>query len=210
MHIKEIPLGSPITVIASIEKHYLEFNTRVVGVAEESIVMELIKNDEGRALSFASDKITVDISYVVEEEKPPFLWRNVKIAHIKNNNNTFHVATQSAEGKRENRRGAYRLFLGEDAILDIVDSPRSIPVILKDISSTGFAFIHPGELSINKFCKIACTVDNKKLVLSGTIVRKQVMDNGNTIYGCHMEKFSKELEKFIAQKQREFINSKLK
>lgn len=210
MHIREIPTGSQITVIASIEKHYLEFNTRVLGASEENIIIELIKNDEGKALSFASDKITVDVSYVVEEDKPPFLWRNVKVSHIKNNNHVFHMVTQSAEGKRENRRGAYRLFLGEDASLDLVDKPRSIPVILKDISSTGFAFIHPGELSINKFCKISCTVDNKKLVLSGTIVRKQVMDNGNTVYGCHMEKFSKELEKFIAQKQRELINNKMK
>lgn len=210
MHIREIPPNSQVTVIASIDKHYLEFNTRVMGASEENIIMELIKNDEGKAISFASDKITVDISFVEEEEKPPFMWRNVKVTHIKHGNNMYHMATQSSEGKRENRRGAYRLFLGEDATLDIVDNPRSIPVILKDISSTGFAFIHPGELSINKFCKISCNIDNKKLVLSGVIVRKQIMDNGNTVYGCHMEKFSKELEKFIAQKQRELINNKFK
>ena len=210
MHIKEIPPNSQITVIASIDKHYLEFSTRVLGTSEENVIMELIKNDDGKAISFASDKITVDISYVEEEEKPPFMWRNVKVTHIKHNNNTFHMATQSSEGKRENRRGAYRLFLGEDAMLDIVDNPRSIPVILKDISSTGFAFVYPGDLSTNKFCKVSSTIDNKKLVLSGVIVRKQIMDNGNTVYGCRLEKFSKELEKFIAQKQRELINSKFR
>lgn len=209
MHIKEIPPNSNITVIASVENHYLEFNTRTLGLHEESVVIELIRNEEGKAISFATDKIKLDVSYVEEEEKPPFMWKDVKVSHMKFGNNGFHVVTQSAEGKRENRRGAYRLFLGIDATLDIVDSARSIPVLLKDISSTGFAFVHPGELSTNKFCKISCAIDNKKLVLSGIIVRKQIMENGNTVYGCHMEKFSKELEKFIAQKQREFINNKL-
>ena len=210
MHIKELPPNSHVTVIASIDKHYIEFPTKVVGTAEDSILIELIRNDEGKVIGFSSDKIKLDLSFVLEEDKPPFVWRDVKIANIKYNNNGYNMITQTHEGKRENRRGAYRLFLGLDAGLDLVETPGSIPVILKDISSTGFAFVYPGDLETNKFCKISTMVDNKRLILSGIIVRKQIMDNGNTVYGCRLEKFSKELEKFIAQKQRELINNKFK
>lgn len=210
MHIRELPPNANVTVIASVDNHYIEFPTRVVGSAEENILIELIRNDEGKIIGFTSDKIKLDLSFVLEEDKPPFVWRDIKISNIKYNNNGYNMIAQTREGKRENRRGAFRLFLGLDAGLDLVETPGSIPVILKDISSTGFAFVYPGELETNKFCKVSSMVDNKRLILSGIIVRKQIMDNGNTVYGCRLEKFSKELEKFIAQKQRELINSKFR
>ena len=210
MHIRELPPNANVTVIASVDNHYIEFPTRVVGSAEENILIELIRNDEGKIIGFTSDKIKLDLSFVLEEDKPPFVWRDIKISNIKYNNNGYNMVAQTREGKRENRRGAFRLFLGLDAGLDLVETPGSIPVILKDISSTGFAFVYPGELETNKFCKVSSMVDNKRLILSGIIVRKQIMDNGNTVYGCRLEKFSKELEKFIAQKQRELINSKFR
>lgn len=210
MHINEIPQNSKITVIASINKDYIEFNTHVLGTSGEYVLVEVIKNDEGKVIGFTSDKISLDVSYVEEEKKPPFIWRNVKIGNFKKGNNAYHVLAQTEEGRRENRRGAYRLYLGEDCMLDVPGYVKATKVILKDISSTGFAFLYNEELPLGTLCRIHCMVDNTKIALTGAIVRTQTLDNGNIVYGCHMDNFSKELEKFIAKKQREIIHDKLK
>ena len=210
MHVCQIPENSKITVIASFSKGYIEFETQVLGKKGEYVIIDLIKNEDGKVIGFASDKITLDVSYVPEEEKPPFMWRNVKITNYKKGNQSYQVLSQSVDGKRENRRGAYRLFVGSDSIVDVPGHLKSARVVLKDISSTGFAFVFTGELPNGVISRIHACIDDTKITLTGRIVRKQVLDNGNIVYGCHMDNFSKELEKFIAQKQREFLNSKFK
>ncbi len=210
MHINEIPEGSQITVIASIDDCYLEFPTTIVTIANDTVIVEPIRNNEGKPISLVSDKIRIDVSFVEDEKKSPFLWKNVTVNYGKLKNKPYHIINQTTDGKRENRRGAYRLFVGESAELNMLDVPGGISVILKDISATGFSFVHYGDIQVPKYCKLTCSFDNKVLVLSGTIVRKQVMDNGSTVYGCKLERFSKELEKLIASKQREVMNKKLK
>ena len=210
MHITEIPENTQITIIASIDKNYIEFTTRMIEVKDAGILVEAIKTEDGKPISLVSDKIQLDVSYVEDEKKPPFMWRNIKSQYVKIGKTTYHLLFQTADGKRENRRGAFRLFVGEHAHLNLLSRPGNIPVILKDISTTGFAFVYHEDLQTNKYCSVSCVIDNSTLVLSGMIVRKQGMENGNIIYGCQMEKFSKELDKFIAKKQREAINNKLK
>lgn len=210
MHITKIPENVQVMVIASIEKNYLEFSTKVIASKDDGLIIEAIKNENGQALSLVSDKIRFDISYVEQEDKPPFLWKDIKAKFVKIGNTPYHMLWQTSDGKRENRRAAFRLFIGEKAQLKLMSKAGNIPVILKNISTTGFAFVFQEELALNKFCTVSCVVDNSTLVLSGVIVRKQVMENGNIVYGCKMEKFSKELDRFIAKKQREAINNKLK
>ena len=210
MHITKIPENTQITLIASIDKNYLEFSSHVVNIKDDALIIEAITNADGQPLSLVSDRLQFDISYVEQEDKPPFIWRNIKAKYIKIKDISYHMIWQTSEGKRENRRSAFRLFVGEKAQLSLVSKQGKVNVILKDISTTGFAFVHNEDLDTNKFCSISSVIDNSTLVLSGIIVRKQIMENGNIVYGCKMEKFSKELEKFIAKKQREVINQKLK
>lgn len=210
MHINEIPENSKITIIASIGRDYIEFNTRVINKSGEFVLVDLITNEEGKVIGFTSDKITLDVSWVEEEEKPPYMWRNVRIANVKKGGKAYHILAQTADGRKENRRGAYRLYLGAESALDVPGQAKNVRVILKDISSTGFAFVYAEELAIGMMCRVHVSIDNTRIGLTGNIVRKQVLDNGNIVYGCHMDKFSKELEKFIAQKQREIINNKFK
>lgn len=210
MHISEIPQNSKITIIASINRDYIEFNTQIIGKSGEYILIELITNDEGKVIGFSSDKIMLDLSYIENEEKPPYMWRNVKIANVKKGNKAYHILAQTADGKRENRRGAYRLYLGAEATLDIPGHAKNVRVTLKDISSSGFAFVYPEDIPVGTMCRVHCMIDSTRIGLTGNIVRTQNLENGNVVYGCHMDKFSKELEKFIAQKQRELINSKFR
>lgn len=209
MHITEIPVNSPVVITASIGNNSLNFNSKMVDINENNILIEIIRNEEGQPISLASDKINVDLSYFVDPEKPPFVWHNVKANYVRKNNTPYQQIVQTADAKRENRRGAFRLFVGETAFVSMVDKQSALQVILKDISTTGFGFIYQEELELNKFCRISCTIDNQKIVLSGNIVRKQVADNGNIIYGCRLEHFSKELEKFINTKQREELRKKM-
>lgn len=181
----------------------------MVDINEKNILIEIIRNEDGQPVSFASDKITVDLSYFADIEKPPFVWHDVKANYVRKNNTPYQQIVQSADAKRENRRGAYRLFIGETAFVSMVDKQGNIQVILKDISTTGFGFVYHEELELNKFCRISCTIDNQKIVLSGNIVRKQKVENGNIIYGCRLDRFSKELEKFINAKQREELRKKM-
>ena len=210
MHITEIPENSIITVVASIDDCYLEFSTVVVGIIDDHILVEPIKNNEGKTISLASDKIRLDVSFVEDEKKSPYLWKSVSITYGKYKNKPYHIITQTSDGKRENRRGAYRLFVGSSANLAVSDIPGNIPVTLKDLSSTGFSFVYHVDLAVPKYCKLTCSIDNNVIILSGTIVRKRPTENGNIVYGCKLDRFSKELEKLIATKQRESINKKLK
>ena len=209
MHITEIPINSPVVITASIGKNSLNFDSKMVDINDKNILIEIIKNEEGQPISLASDKINVDLSYFADPEKPPYVWHNVKANYVRKNNTPYQQIVQSVDGKRENRRGAYRLFVGETAFVSMVDKPGNLQVILKDISTTGFGFVYNEEIELNKFCRISCTIDNQKIVLSGNIVRRQKAENGNIIYGCRLDRFSKELEKFINTKQREELRKKM-
>ncbi len=211
MHITEIPIDTEIKVRVSLDNdpvNSLEFRTTVEEMYGESLLVTAIVNSEDKPISLSSDRIRVQVEHIdASGEIPvPIIWESVTIKYILKGRNRYHQIIQHSDGKTVNRRNAFRLSVGEKAILQFNVSKESIEVILKDISSTGFGFVTERDIDIRvtKMCMLKATIDDKKITLNGTIVRKQeVPESERFIYGCQLGKYSPELDKLIMSVQRE-------
>lgn len=210
MHITEIPEGTNVTIVASANGNIIEFKSTVKEVLETSILIDEIRTKDGVPVSLASDKITLSLVYA-NANTTPILWQDIIVKHLRNSSGSFHHIFQTSDGTNNNRRGAFRLHIGSSALLKVGMNVTPHRVILKDISSTGYGFVSDTELNINNYsiCTISSQIDSKNLSLSGTVVRKeQVEDSSKYVYGCRLNNHSKELEKFIMNKQREQLQRK--
>lgn len=161
---------------------------------------------EGAILNFDSTNVTISmIAY--EEEKTPYLWQVVSIAKEIIDGKTYHVITSNMSGVKINRRENFRLFLGIDATAKIIGGP-SFNVIIKDISSVGFAVLvnmnSPISVHKNDIMQIefADKAFEEEFVLSGRVVRMDKTDK-YFLYGCRMATTNPAVDKYIANKQLE-------
>lgn len=210
MHLIEIPEGSNVRIIAQANGNTIEFKSVVKQVLETSILIEEIRTGDGVPVSLASDKITISLQFV-NGNKTPILWQDIIVKHVRNSSGSFHQIYQTSDGTNTNRRGSFRLFVGAPAKLKIGGGKELHDVILKDISATGYGFVSDNELNITNYtlCVISSHIDTKSISLSGTLVRKEtVEDSSKFVYGCRLTAHSKELEKFIMTKQREQLHRK--
>jgi len=80
-------------------------------------------------------------------EKQVFCWKNVKIKAVRYEKKVFHCAELVGDAEVLNRRGSYRVFVGEEMLLTSfsANGPKTYRVHLKDISESGMAFLSKEE-----------------------------------------------------------------
>ncbi len=213
MNLIEIPENSIVklkVVSNSNSKNFIEFSSTTAEIYNETLLISPIVNNEGKTLNLSSDKLSVQLEYIDEADgnKTAIIWKDVIVNYINKKGVKFHQVIQTTEGKSVNRRNAFRLFLGDKATVQLIGSNEIYDVIIRDISSTGFGFVIDKDIDISvvNMCTLSTYIDEKHIILKGTIVRKQVVDEENSnkiIYGCQLSKFSAELDKLINIKQRE-------
>ena len=83
MHVAELSPGSELSITVLAGNKKVVFATKVVEVDLDSktLVIEEIKNYDGKPLSFASPNISINMTSI-NENKLPIIWKGVTITHF--------------------------------------------------------------------------------------------------------------------------------
>ncbi len=164
----------------------------------------------GKVVGFPPDCV-VNLLYV--EEKHVYCWKGIKIKAIKYENKVYHCAELVAEAELLNRRGAYRVYIGSQMLLTCftANGPKTIKVLVKDISESGMSFFSQEEFSVGRTVRLHLRVGEKhELQLSSQIIRTQDFeDKIETLYGCKFSEKNPQLTNFLMKIQQEKQRQKL-
>lgn len=166
---------------------------------------------EEKLLNIQDEKIHVNLYMNVEGDKP-FMWREAAVGCEVYKKQVFYTMDSDSIGKKYNRRGAYRQYVGDEVFAKVGTGRPEVQVILKDISTTGFSFIYrddpEGFENAMVYMLYSYHDDNVtfSLSLSGKIVRKQQLEDGRTLFGCALLKRNDLISRFVNYKQKEQLS----
>lgn len=212
MLFSELGDGTDVRLNITIEETMFEFDTTVRNKHKKKVLLEPIRKN-GKILNVQSDNIRVDVMYIREDEKP-ILWMNTQMECVKYKGQVYYAAAESLKGKEYNRRGDFRLFIGEEHPAKIGQNKRARLVVLKDLSSSGFAFVSPEKIEnpngVFVYILYPGKLENKtiELPLFGKIIRNTTLTDGRVLYGCVLVKKNEIIGHFINQKQMEQLAKK--
>jgi hypothetical protein len=211
MRLNEIKAEAAVTISVAIGLQILEFNTVAKEVYDDRIFCEPITKDD-KMVGFSTKGLVLSMIVADAEEGKAFKFSNVKIRNIKTQNgNLFHEVSCKTEGKLINRRGACRVWLGEDGVAIVGLGGKPFDVTIKDISISGIAFICSKDQQIPDGSIVHLTFfdepTNSKFSLGALIVRSEEMEKNRMMYGCRLNQESPAIAKFVNEKQREKLKA---
>ena len=112
MLLSELEQGAKVLLLLTIDGKHFEFETIVQGKHKHDVLLEPIRKDQ-KILNVQSDQVDVDIMYMREDDKP-ILWKEAKMGCIRHKHKIYYASEAANEGREYNRRGAYRLYIGEE------------------------------------------------------------------------------------------------
>lgn len=205
MEIYELTTAHKMSITIANERTNISLNSNIVFVEDNKLYVEPFVY-QGAVLNFDSTNVTISmIAY--EEEKSPYLWQVVHIVKEIRDNTPYHVISSNLTGVKINRRENFRLFLGLDGTATLMGG-QSFDVVVKDISSSGFAVlvdmnkpitVHKNDIMQLEFVDKSFEED---FVLAGRVVRMDKTDK-YFLYGCRLATENPVIDKYIANKQLE-------
>ncbi|MCR4650929.1 MAG: PilZ domain-containing protein [Lachnospiraceae bacterium] len=207
MYLREIPPDTSITLSVGIGVKVLEFNTKVAQVFDTCIYTTPIMQQD-KMVGFNTKGLVLSIIVPAEEEGKAFQFMNVKVRNVKTpEGELYHEISTFNEGKVINRRGACRVWLGNDGIASIGLGGEPVDITVKDISTTGISFICSDKIELKDNTVVHLSFRDPdtgtKFEIGAIVVRKQEMDRGRVLYGCKLNQESNAISKYINDKQRE-------
>lgn len=183
--------GSKVTLISTIEHKLgnkvlltpLELNNKPIGFNSECIV-----------------------SFHVIINSKVYKWGHVEPKIVKYNGKVYHSIEIIGDAEVLNRRGAYRVYVGERMQVTYFTSsgPKKIKVLIKDISESGFAFITKEEFTVGRTVRLGLTYGDRTLSLTAQIIRVQEdKENGVSTFGCKFVEKYKQLPSILMRLQQE-------
>lgn len=212
MFFAELEPETRVRLRITIEETLFEFETRVLKKHKKSMLILPIRKD-GRILNVQGENVSVDIMLSREEDKP-MIWQNTGMECVKHKGQIFYAVPCELEGKEYNRRGDFRLFIGEEHHCKVGHGSRDRIVLLKDLSNSGFAFVYPEDIPGSDGAFVYMMYPAKleesvvELPLLGKVVRKMPLDDGRILYGCALVKKNEMIGHYINQKQMEQLAKK--
>lgn len=207
MQTADIPIGINIELEVRCSGHTMSFRSDIVEVIEDSALITSIKvNDQ--TIGF-SDQCR--ITFIVNHEGKVYAWEDVSPVLVRYDGSVYHKVDLIGDAKPINRRGSFRMYVGEDMIayFSSPSGPTANTILVKDISETGVAFISKELFDIERTFQLKLKDIRPPIALCGVIVRKDFIPNLNTyLYGCKFIEDYHILGKYIAKKQGEQIRKK--
>lgn len=205
MKIEELRAGADIILHVDIGGRKGDFPSLVIESVENGIIAEPVRINN-KVLGFAVDNIKLSMTYITGETAPIF-WRVVSCDTILRDGKTVYLIKSSIEGFEQNRREAFRVYVGVDGVAQVGINTKALDVIVKDISETGFSFVTEMELekAINMPIRLVFRDAEMEMEFSlmGVVVRKVVIDEKKILYGCKISVDNPRLSTYINKKQRQ-------
>lgn len=153
----------------------------------------------------------VNLLYVGENQV--FSWKNVKIKAVRYEKKIYHSAELIGDAEVLNRRGSYRVYIGEQMTLTAFSAqgPKNYPVHLKDISESGMAYFSKEEFDVGRTVRLHLAIKKGvELQLSAQIIRIQEFENRqDRLYGCKFIEKNNRLVGYLMHLQQERQKQKM-
>lgn len=203
MRLIELNEGDRISIEVIFSGKNYEFSTNVSGKMNDFILSDVVTSDE-KVVGFTGDDIMLNLIYY-REEKTPIVWTGIGCTLVEYKGKMQYRIKASGEGFEKNRRQAFRLFVGNDAVVQIGLNRKSSDATLKDISETGFAFITEDNVedAENMAVRAVFSDTSHSISLIGRIVRKVELEDKRVLYGCQLTSHNQILSRYINEKQRQ-------
>lgn len=178
--------------------------TSVEGIIKQSVLLTPIHLD-GKIVGFP-EKYTVNLLYPADDHV--YCWSNVTIKAVRYQNHVYHCVELPGEAQILNRRGAYRVYIGENMnLLKFTRNGSELhEVLIRDISETGFCFISKEEFSLGRTLRLYLRFKNgREISLSAQALWQRENPNRTTtyLYGCKFLERNKLLTSFLMGVQQE-------
>ena len=209
MRLQEVPAGVKVEIHINAKGAHAMKESAVAEnqPLEEEVLLDPCFLDDRLIGLSNKDGIEISLSWVVEN----VAWKlqDVQITTVKVKGDPYYRVSTQAEAVKDNRRGAYREFIGRDMRLNRLNHDfEALTVELKDISATGFGIVTDKEIEIGENLALKFQYEELSELLHGKVVR--IQENGRDfIYGCSITDEGKDLGRIMAQVQRHKQNDKM-
>ena len=203
MTILDLDEQHPVTLVVTVGLKSKDLSTTIAEVHADHVLLKPILVD-GRTVGFG-DSCTID--FLSLQDQVVYAWHSVTLPLVKIKGNTYYRLTLEGEAKPYNRRGSFRVYVGETMAITVFQSsgPQPFNVLVRDISESGFGFVSKEEYEISRTIRLSIPLTERKtLVLSATIVRRDFNEEKGTYnYGCKFVEPNSYLSSYLMSKQRE-------
>ena len=187
------------------------FITSVEGIINNHVLLTPIHLD-GKIVGFPP-KYTVNLIY--PEDGHVFSWNDVRVKAARYHGNIYHYVELSGHAQVSNRRGAYRVYIGETRkIYHRINSDTKLyEVFLRDLSETGMCFLSKDNFEIGRSVHLQLKfAGGHELTLRAKILWRRENPNRNTtfLYGCKFTEKSKYLNSYLMNVQQAKQRKKLR
>ena len=159
----------------------------------------------GKIVGFP-DKYTVNLLYT--ENGQLYCWHDVTVKAVRYRGRLYHMVELLYSATVENRRGAYRVFIGETRFIyhrNHVDT-KLYEIFLRDISETGMCYMSKDHFEVGRAVTLQLRlVNGHELDLRAKILWKRENPNRTTtfLYGCKFTEKNKLLNSYLMTVQQE-------
>lgn len=220
MKVSDLAVGQEIKILVMIGEQKLEFPSSIEMTNPKKKLAYLSPAmKDGKILNFKGKGILTSLLVQLPDSKP-LIFRNVTLNTMKKEDGTFCYGMQClSEGLEVNRRGAFRCSIDIRTVMRIGLDRTTYDIILRDISVTGFSFLFCDSENTCEVGKSVHTVlndyleetcENFSFQIYGDVVRCEELENGKVVYGCKLAEKIRNLDKYIAQKERIRIHNQRK
>ena len=184
--------------------------TSVEGMIQNSVLLTPIHLD-GKIVGFPK-YLTVNLLY--PEDGQLYCWSNVTVKAIRYRGHIYHSVELPGNAIILNRRGAYRVYVGENKFIYHRDhsNTKLYEVFLRDISETGMCYMSKEHFEVGKNVHLQLRLfNNHELTIRAKILWKRENPNRSTtyLYGCKFTEKSKYLSNYLMNlQQRQQTNQK--
>lgn len=164
----------------------------------------------GKVVGFPPN-CTVNLMYIGENQV--FCWKNIKLKAVRYEKRVYHSAELIGDAEILNRRGSYRVYIGEQMTLTAFSAqgPKNYLVQVKDLSESGMAYFSKEEFDVGRTVRLRLAIKKgMELQLSAQIIRVQEFENRQDhLYGCKFIEKNNRLVGYLMHLQQERQKQKL-
>ena len=165
----------------------------------------------GKIVGFPS-KFTVNLLY--PEDGQVFCWSNVTVKAVRYRSHIYHCVDLAGPAIVLNRRGAYRVYIGENMnVLKLTSTGAQLhQVFVRDLSETGTCFMSKADFTVGRNVRLQLRFKSgAEMSLRCQVIWKRENPNRRTtyLYGCHFTEKNKVLGNYLMTFQQEKQKKKL-
>jgi len=184
--------------------------TSVEEIIKHGVLLTPIHIDR-KIIGFPS-KFTVNLLY--PEEGQVYCWNNVTVKAVRYHSHIYHYVELSGSGTILNRRGAFRVYIGENMnVLKLTSFGAQLyEVFVRDISETGTCFMSKTEFNVGRNLRLQIRFrSGHELSIRCQIIWRRENPNRKTtyLYGCRFTERSKLLSTYLMNIQQAKQRKKL-